>query len=69
MTCVAGAVVWVTDYFISYALLVMKKLLQSNNGGQDQSDLADDEGFTSDQSNGTESKRDECSGLQFESKE
>lgn len=48
------------------ALLLTQQLLQPDDGSQDQSDLADDQGLTSDESNGTESQRNQGSSLQFQ---
>lgn len=56
-----------SDYLITLAL-VSEQFLQGDDQADDESNLADDEGLNSDQSQSTKSNRDKGSSLKFQEK-
>lgn len=62
-------VVWVGDDFVALFWLLVEQLLQTDDGGQDQGNLADDQSLESDQSQESDGQWEEGSGLQLEQQE
>lgn len=67
---VAAVRVGVRHDLVGHGLvLAAEQLLQADNGGQQQGDLADDQGLASDESDSAENQRGEEGGLQQDSDE
>ena len=64
-----ASVVGMTDDLVCDSLLLRQELLQAYHGGDDESDLSDQEGLAGDEGNGTECKRDQGCSLQFQCEE
>lgn len=59
-------VVRVGNDLVALVSLLVEQLLEGDDGGQDEGDLADDQGLEGDQGEGTEGQREQGSGLQLE---
>lgn len=58
------------NHFVALTVaLGCQKFLHSENGGDDESNFADDEGLDGEESKTTEENWDECDGLQLQEKE
>lgn len=67
MVLVARRVVRVADDLVGDRLLLAgEQFLEGDDGGKQQSDLTDQQGFTSNQSDGSKDEGQESSGLQLQ---
>lgn len=59
----------VSDDFVGRGVSLVQEFLESDDGCQNQSELADDQGFKGEESETAEGERDESGGFQLEEEE